>query len=213
MAMGVISDDELARELANISGPVPARKLPPDGINSSNARSEDGPISSNDAPSNTPVIEILPSPGRSVNDVNVPNSLRKLIGETGAIEGRQEAIQLANMFGVSPSAASAYAKGTTSTASYGTPKLGILAHINKTKERITKRAHNTLLTTLGEITPEKLKDVKARDLAGIAKDVSVVIKNMEPEHPEEQKKDRPVFVFYKPEMHTENHYERMKVDE
>lgn len=183
MGMGILSDDELALELENLN-----------------------PTSNKSGP----IVEIMDRPGRKEGDVNVPNSLRKIIGETG-VEDRQEALALARMFGVSDSSASAYANGTTSTKTYDEPRKGILAHINRHKERITKKAHSRLNSVLDSLTPEKLEDVKARDLAGIAKDMSVVIKNMEPEIKEGSSNNKPVFIFYKPEIKQESYYPIVKV--
>lgn len=146
----------------------------------------------------------MPTPGRKEGDNNVPDSLRKIIGETSQIDGRQEALALASHFGISPSSVSAYANGSTSTDSMD--KRPNLPHINKAKEVIAKQARNKLRAALNHITNEKLEDSKAVDLASIARSMSGIVKEMEPEEVVE-KKDGPSFVVYSPQFKQENHYE------
>src|SRR5665213_3048163 len=87
----------------------------------------------------------LPTPGRGEGSLEVPESLRKIIGETSQIDGRPQAIDLASRFGISPSSVSAYANGSTSTKSYDSPNKDIRDHINKAKERISKKARIRLV--------------------------------------------------------------------
>lgn len=190
MGMGIVSEEEFLREIDNVNQVEETR---------------------------APVVEIMERPGRSIGDVNVPSSLRKIIGETGAVNGRKEALELADMFGISKSSVSAYTNGSTSTSSYDKPKKSILDVINKSKERITRKAQHKLHSVLDTITPDKLESVNAKDLSSIAKDMSVVIKNMEPSPlkngEDMDKKPGVAFVLYKPEMHLENHYEVMNLKE
>lgn len=149
--------------------------------------------------------------GRPVGSVEVPNSLRKTIGDTAVSHGREQAVELARQFGISPSSASAYGVGATSTASYDEQPNG--SHILKQKEHISKRARNKLMAALRHITDEKLGDSKARDLAGIAKDMSAVVKNMEPEGPKVPNNSGPTFVFYSPQFRKEESYEIVNAKE
>ncbi len=145
------------------------------------------------------------SKGRGHNP-EVPNSLRQIIGETGAVDGRGEAVDLANRFGISPSSVSAYTNGSTSTASYD--KKVNLPFINKAKERVSRRAIKKLNLALESMTEDKLFDTKARELAGIAKDMSAIVKNMEPEKEVvDPSKTGPTFVFYSPAFKQENTFE------
>jgi hypothetical protein len=143
--------------------------------------------------------------GRGHNP-EVPDSLRKVIGETHITDGRDQAVELAKQFGISPSSVSAYGVGATSTASYDDqPNQG---HINKAKERISKRARSKLMLALRHITEDKLDSSKARDLAGIAKDMSAVVKNMEPDGPKVPTNNSgPTFVFYSPQFRKEESFE------
>lgn len=154
-----------------------------------------------------------PTVGRKEGDVNVPESIRKIIGETGAVDGRQEALALAEMFGISSSSASAYAVGATSTTSYNEPKKRLVDHINARKEKVVVKAHNRLSRALDHITPDKLENIKARDLAGIAKDMSAIIKNLEPEVKEVDNEQRPRFIVFAPQFIKEEHFETIVVNE
>lgn len=159
-----------------------------------------------------PVIDILPSPGRSQGDINVPNSLRKIIGETASIDGRKEALAIAEQFGISPSSVSAYTNGSTSTDSMD--KQPNINHINGAKLRVSNRARNRLMKALNALTTDKIAESKAKDIAGIAKDMSVVMKHMEPDSPvDDGESKRPQFVIYAPQIHQENHYDSLYVNE
>lgn len=191
MPIGLVSDEELEKELSNISG-------------------KKGPIQS------VPEIIDIPSPGRKNGDVNVPDSLRKIIGETAVIDGRQEAIKLAAEFGISPSSVSAYTKGATSTASYETPTKSILSHINKSRQRAIKRASNTLNGALGAITQEKLDYTDAKDLSIIAKNMSAVIKDLEPSDTginSDKENKGPQFVIFAPTFKDERSFDVITVNE
>lgn len=156
-----------------------------------------------------------PSRGRSDGDNNVPDSLRKIIGEEALLNGRQAALQIAESFGVSPSQVSAYAKGATSTASYNSPSQSLISHINKSRERAIKKASKTLNSALAAITQDKLDYTDARDLSGIAKDMSVIIKNLEPspEAAAVSETKQPQFVIFAPQFRDERTFETIQVQE
>lgn len=162
----------------------------------------------------TQIVDI-PKKGRKEGDVDVPESLRKIIGETAVIDGRQEALALAKDFGISASSVSAYANGSTSTTSYNEPKASIISHINKSRQRAIKRASTTLNQALASITQEKLDYADASDLSGIAKDMSVIIKNLEPDTSKQSSPDSitPQFVIYAPQFKNENTFESIIVKE
>ena len=190
MGMGIGSDSEFDLEKSRFS----------------NIREESNSVSE----TNATIVDIQKGRG---NNPEVPNGLRKIIGEESEINGRQAGLDIAKQFGISPSSASAYANGSTSTASYDSqPNLN---HINGAKERIAKRARTKLMKALFHITDDKLGDAKARDLAGIAKDMSAIVKDMEPE------KERipgdngngPTFIFYAPQFRDERSFDVVHVKE
>lgn len=161
-------------------------------------------------------VEIVdkPSRGREVGDVNVPDSLRQIIGETQVIDGRQAALRLAKDFGISPSSVSAYANGATSTTTYDTPSKSIISHINKSRQRAISRAGKTLNSALSAITQEKLDYSDAKDLSGIAKDMSVVIKNLEPDKViSGNVENNQQFVIFAPTFKDEKSFEVIDVRE
>lgn len=186
MAIGLVSDEDFEREFS------PKSKQP-----------EIKPE----------IVEII-KPGRKSGDVDVPDSLRQVIGEEAVINGRSSALQLASQFGISPSSVSAYAVGATSTTSYDTPSKSIISHINKSRERAIKRASKTLNSALSSITQEKLDYADADKLSGIAKDMSVIIKNLEPkvESPSESN-NQPQFVIFAPSFRKEETFETIVVNE
>src|SRR5215510_1658905 len=114
MAMGIVSNKDFDSELSSLQTPKPVEKIV----------------------KQVEVIDV-PAKGRG-NNLEVPDALRKVIGETSAIHGRAEAVELASNFGISPSSVSAYANGSTSTSSYADqPNKD---HITDAKQRISKKA-------------------------------------------------------------------------
>lgn len=150
------------------------------------------------------------SKGRGSNP-EVPDGLRKIIGEESAINGRASALEIADKFGISPSSVSAYANGSTSTASYDNQPN--LSHINDAKQRVAKKARNRLVTALNALTQEKIESAKAKDIAGVAKDMAAVIRTMEPEQVKTGGNSGPTFIFYSPQMRREEVYDIVKVKE
>ena len=197
MAIGVVSDDEFDEEMnkSNSSNWSKAIKsVPPSEII-------------------TPEIVEIKHKGRQENDVNVPDSLRQVIGETNELEGRKSAIALAKEFGISSSSVSAYANGATSTKTYDTAKSSIIDHINRSKERISKKARRNLNLALENITPEKIAAAKLRDISGIAKDMAGIVKDMEPNTNQTEAANKPQFVFYSPQFKKEEHFDVIVVKE
>jgi len=153
--------------------------------------------------------------GRNKGDTNVPDSLRKIIGEESVINGRSAGLDLANEFGISASSVSAYAKGASSTASYNNPTLDKVRFLNKSRARAVKKATRTLNLALGSIDQEKLDYADAKDLAGIAKDMSVIIKNLEPQaEPTNQSiEQNQQFVIFAPQFRSEKEFDVIDVTE
>lgn len=164
-----------------------------------------------------PNVEIIdiPNKGRKEGDVNVPDTLRQIIAEEQLVNGRQSAVQLGEMFGVSASSVSAYANGATSTDSYNSPKPSIINHLSKARAKAIRRASKTLNGALGAITQEKLDYATVTDLSGIAKDMSVIIKNLEPpvSPSDTPQTNQPQFVIFAPTFRDERSYEHITVQE
>lgn len=181
--MGIVSDKEFDRAL-NDATPTP----------------------------NPPSVQIIDmEKGRGKGNVEVPDGLRKIIGEESAVNGRASALEIANQFGVSPSSVSAYSQGARSTATIDTtPDIN---NINTAKLRVAKKARNRLVMALNSLTQEKIDGAKAKDIAGVAKDMAVVIKNMEPDGPKFAGHGGPTFVFYSPTFKREEHFDIVNTTE
>lgn len=192
MAMGIVSDLDFNSELLNSNSDVVKQKEV--------------------VPRAIATIVDSPPKGRGENNVEVPNGLRKLIGSESVTNGRESALELASNLGISPSSVSAYSQGANSTASYeDRPNL---LEINKAKERISKRARSKLMLALHHITEDKLVDTKVRDLAGIARDMSAIVKNIEPEEKiNPLGSNGPTFIFYSPQFRKEEHFEVIQAKE
>lgn len=186
MPMGIVSDEEFNSELGKTN-----------------------PGNSN--PTITGVIQDV-NRGRGKGNIEVPNVLRNIIGDESTTNGRQSAIELAKSFGISPSSVSAYNAGATSTATYETkPNESIILNA---KERVAKRARGKLMRALNKITDDKLDSANARDLAGIAKDMSAIVRSMEPEVAKASTNNSgPTYVFYAPHMRKEEEYDVIHVKE
>lgn len=152
--------------------------------------------------------------GRGLGSVEVPNGLRKLIGIERITDGRTSALELGKDFGISPSSVSAYTTGATSTKSYDTkPNVGVIRNV---KERISKKARIKLMQALTHITDEKLSNAKLKDVSGVARDMSAVIKNMEESNSDKVNvvnQNSPQFIFYSPKFNVESDYEVITVKE
>jgi transcriptional regulator with XRE-family HTH domain len=187
MAIGVVSDNDFTEELKKLKGEA--------------------------TPTSDVIIVEKPIKGRNEGDNNVPESLRKIIGEEAVLNGRSAALGLAGMFGISPSSVSAYTNGSTSTKSYNSPSASITDHLSKVRTKAIRRASKTLNGALGAITQEKLDYTDADKLAGIAKDMSVIIKNLEPEKVMESNQPTSQFVIYAPQFRDERSFDTIQVVE
>lgn len=192
MPMGVVSDDDLAKELENNG--------------SNDAGCAKGII--------IPEIIELPKRGRKEGDTNVPEPLRNLIAQEHLENGRQSAVELAAQFGVSPSSVSAYANGATSTASYNKKDPALKSHIAQAKQRIAGKARRKLNMALQEITPQKMEEASLKTLASVAKDMAVIIKQMEPENDNDNNQHTNVqVVLFAPPVVDESSFPRVVAKE
>jgi hypothetical protein len=199
MSIGIVSDEDFLKELNHIT---PSRIRVPSPVHTPE-------VLEKETPSTTPTR------GRGIGSVGVPESLQKIIGEESVINGRASALELAAQFGISASSVSAYSKGATSTATINTPKPAILEHINKSRRRSIKRASEVLNSALSAITQDKLDYTDARDLSGIAKDMSAIIKNLEPPSDAMSALEGrgPQFVVYAPTFRDERSFDTITVTE
>lgn len=184
MAMGIVSDKDFERELE--------RAIPI--VNDVATEILEGEI-----------VDIE-KPGRRPGDNNVPDSLRKIIGETGELDGRQDALALASTFGISASSASAYRNGSTSTKTYD--EQPNKPHIEHARTRIQSRARKILFRSLRHITEDKLEAQPPLALANIARQMSGIVKELEPEK-ENDNKPLAQFIIMAPPVKDESAYEHI----
>lgn len=143
---------------------------------------------------------------------NVPDIVREIVAKS-AINGEGTGVEIAEAFGVSPSSVSAYKVGATSTASYHQPDDELLSTIVGHRKNISKGARETLLAALESLTPDKLLNEKARDLAIIAKNMSGIIVDMEPPLPPVHNQQNVQFVFMAPRVRSEDSYQIREVND
>lgn len=185
MPIGVVNDEDFQREVDNSGIPI------------------------------TGEIIDIPRPGRKDGDVNVPESLRKIIGETSEIEGRKSAVKFAAQFGISPSSVSAYSNGANSTATYNTPDNGLADHIKGRKQKVVGSALTRLTRAMTSLTKDKIATSSAREISAIAKDMAQVVKMMDdtPAETGNSGVRAPQFLVYAPTMIDERKFEVIQAKE
>lgn len=170
-------------------------------------------IQSNDNDNKNSIVDIIEpraSAGRGHNP-NVPNTLRKVIGEESVINGKASALELSRQFGIGPASTTAYTRGSTSPSSYD--RQPNLDHINSAKGRIAIKARKKLNLALNALSEDKLNESKAREISGVARDMSIIVKNMEPDLPKSEPNSGPTFVIYSPNSKSEDDYGVLKLKE
>lgn len=186
MPMGIVNDDEFEREIKDSHINVPK------------------------SDTNVTVEDI--KKGRGEGNTEVPEEIREIVAKC-AINGEGSGAAIAAAFNVSPSSVSAYKVGAHSTTTYDNPNESLLDKLNEHKAHISKKARSRLLSALNGITPEKLKDVKPRDLAAIAKDMSSIVSDMEPQVNSNQQTNNVQFVFMAPRVRDINDYKIIDVND
>lgn len=183
MPLGIISDAEFEEELKD-SGVKPEVLTP----------------------------EVLPArveqikPGGRDNSPNTPDSLRKIIGEEYLTNGRASAQALAKTFGISSRAVGSYAVGGTSPNTQATHRPN-KEFLNGVREKITKRASHRLNLALNHITDEKLASANVKDVAQVARSMSSIIKDMQPEIENADRPVPPQILVYAPTVRNEEKFE------
>ncbi len=218
MPLGIISESEFESELrnsnANITIPIINDSSNINFIptnDSSNPRaSKIQEINPSDIIQQSPKPEVISGSearGRGTSNTQVPHALRKVIGETSVINGRRDALELAELFDVSPSSVSAYNKGAHSTSTINEPNADTLSHLNNAKMKVSIRARKKLNLALTHITGDKLEEAKVGEIASVARAMAGIIKDMEPDNNNEKNKSNIPFVVFAPVIVNEASYE------
>lgn len=147
--------------------------------------------------------------GRGFGRLEVPEAIRKLAAEEALLGTPAKEVSAA--FGVSESSVSAYKNGATSTASYNQPDKELKKSNDVVVGEVTSIARQKLSLALAEITSDKIKDQNVRHIAGIAKDMSAIVRNLEPNVPTNLTQNQ--VIVYKPRQNEEEDFEVITVNE
>lgn len=189
-SLGIVSDDEFLAELE---------------------RMEKG--SSNTVPSDesfptTPIIQDIKSPGRRVGDIETPDVIRKLIGDTQLTNGNKEARALAQGLGLSVQSADAYGNGATSPATFQNKNNPLGEFLKNRRKKIAAKASKLAVSALDTITDDKLAESSATELAAIAKSAAAIVKDMLPEDKSKSDGNSPAvqFIIHAPQIAREEKF-------
>ena len=182
MPLGIISPEQLVSELGNVKRELPRKEVP------------------------LPELEIKEIERGRGDAKEVPAELRALISRE-AIAGASNG-SLAKAFGVSESSVSAYKNDATSCATYNKPNENLKRANDLVRDEISGMAYESLKAALRGITSDKMESVSIRVLAGVAKSLSGVVRDVAPDGPVEI--NHKVIVF-KPRQKEEDDYEVIDV--
>lgn len=141
-----------------------------------------------------------------LSDPNVPASLRQVIQEE-AIKGTPPK-ELSKIFGVDSNTIGSYKHGYTENTRRNTNE-ALVRSGQATRIRIASKAQSKIISAMRFMTDDKLQHAKARDLAGIAKDMSTVVNNMEGNSSNSSNQNN--FVFFSPRTKQSDEYEVIEV--
>jgi len=158
---------------------------------------------------NTGVVVGNKNKGRGEGNKEVPKEIKKFIIEENLRGSSSRELQ--QLTGASSSSISAYVNGANSTASYNKPDSVLVTHKNSVVDKITRKARKILISSMNEITPDKLQKAKVTEVAMVARSMAGIIKDMEPEVIEQKNDNRVQFIMFAPQMKTERHYDAIDV--
>lgn len=145
--------------------------------------------------------------GRTPGTKNLPAFMRPIIGAAGVLSGHKKT---AEEFGVSKHVVSIYARGQAPNAAGELPvdRPELKNKVDELVGRAQEKAAERLMSALGFITDDKLENVKARDLSGIAADMSRIIEKTSPKSGNSGGTN---IVIYAPNQKSEEAYEVIEV--
>lgn len=201
MPLGIITDEQLNKEI----GKIPS-KINSNDINRIESELIKDKIKDAIKDSSFKVVDIKRGRG---NVLEIPNEIRALVAEE-VINGAP-AKQIAKSFGISESSISAYKHDATSTTTYDKPNDSLKKSNDSVRDVITDKARGRLMSALDAITDENISSAKVKDIASIAKDMSVIVKNMEPERTQNVQNTQ--VIIYKPRMRDEDEFDVITINE
>ncbi len=161
-------------------------------------------IDKTETPSGGVVAHIPTTLGRGPA-LQVPSFLRATMG---ALAQTLPTTKIADAFGVSQQAVSAYKHGKTSPS--GPPNPELVEKVRDKTEEIHDRALDKLMDTLGLITTEKLTNCEVKDLVRVATGLSQVAANTS-KRTESGSGSAVSVVFYAPVQRQEDRYKTLDV--
>jgi hypothetical protein len=196
MPLGIITEEELLAELNK-------------GTDVSNQ--QNNAVSNQHDPSRPNNTSIMPliTPGRPEGKGNIPDVVKKVIAEEFLNGASHKEITAA--FNVSQPVTTASAKGLSNSSPGAEINPELKNHVVKIRNRIVRKASNKLTLALDQITQDKLNDLSPRDSSAIAKDMSQIIRNLEPEKEGGGKGNSAQFIYFAPQQKSLNDYDVVTV--
>ena len=143
--------------------------------------------------------------GRSKGAKGIPDFLRPIIGASVKFSGLKETQEA---FGVSHATASTLANGKVTYCDTTREVPELQSKVDEIVGNAQEKAAERLMSALGFITDDKLAQAKARDLSGIAADMSRVIEKTSPKSANLAGAN---IVIYAPVQKSEDSYEVIEV--
>jgi len=143
--------------------------------------------------------------GRPKGRKDIPTGIRKLAAQDAIAGGTSKEVQEA--YGISSSQVSAFKHDATSTATYDKPDEELKKSNDSFREQVSGTARERLMMALEGITPDKINNAKLPVVSSVARDMSVIIKNMEPSTPAISIDNSKKVIVYRPTSKTEDDYD------
>lgn len=139
----------------------------------------------------------------------VPEVLRNVVAEEG-IKGTNNE-ELAKLFGISQSSASAYKHGATSTTTYNQPDESLQKHTKSIKDVLRKKAGKKAALALDSISQEDIEAATVVEKAMVARHMSTIFKDMSIDSTTNQNAAPVQVAIFVPAMKQESDYDVIDV--
>lgn len=139
----------------------------------------------------------------------VPDVLRNVIAEEG-IKGTNNE-ELAKLFGISQSSASAYKHGATSTTTYHQPNESLEKHTKSIKDVLRKKAGKKAALAISAITEEEIEAATVVEKAMVAQKMSTIFKDMSTDSQSNSNQAPVQVAIFVPAMKQESDYDVIDV--
>ena len=171
-------------------------------------------VNSLSAASSEPVLIPCPEPTQNKAEIEhrevpqprrgneVPSFLRVT---AGVLAHENTAKEVGEQLGIAPYTVHNYKHGVVG----GKKDVALKEAVSDRLESIRETAAEKLMSTLGLITPEKMKGTSAKDLALISANFSRVVQNLAPQR--DQAAATAQIIFYSPQVKEENRFKTIEV--